>query len=95
MGENYEYSRKRLAETSEDVRFASNRRRFLYVAGGIIFVVCAWFLSNRASAMSSDELRGHIFDWLFIAACIPIVGWFGIRVHKVLNVKVDHKNSGS
>lgn len=91
---NYEYSRKRIAETTEEVRFASNRRRFLYIAGGIIVAVIFWIFSRKLQSMSPDEFRNSIFDWLFIAACVPIVGWAAANILAVLEAEPERKDKG-
>lgn len=84
MKEKYEYSRKKIAETTNDVRFASNRRRVLFVIGGLVIAGAFYMLHNKIQAMSPEKLHDMIYDWAFIIACIPICLWFAAKLLPLL-----------
>lgn len=85
MNEPFEYSRRKVAESTQDVLFAAPRRVLLYVLSGLFFAVAAWALARHVTGMSPDEFRTISADWLFVAICVPVLVWAAFGFQSIMD----------
>lgn len=77
MSVNYPYSCQKVAETTNDVRFASPIRIIAYLLIGVLIAAAVRAAIEYIDGLDHEQLRTLLFDTLVTAPLLAIVCFFG------------------
>jgi len=77
MSESYPYSRQKVAETTNYVRFATPNRRIAYCLIGVLVAAAVRVAIEYLGSLDHEQLRTLLIDTLVTAPLLAIACFFG------------------